>query len=308
MSKLNKTKAKFKRLEEKEVEDLLRPLYQERTSQQNTLGVLAVQKNEQNRAFTENFDSILLIIVKEAEEAVFIKHYVDWNEETASMYIVTEAKLREWLLLGSNRKVVEWLYHGRILFDRNEYVQGLKTEMREFPFYGRKIKMAIEFAKLIKRYTDGKAFFNDGHFLDAYNHVLHSLHHLARLSVIENGFYPELTVWNQIRHIEPGIYKLYEELLTSDEDLEKRLELLFLASEFMIHSRTERGADHLLTLMKEKEWWSINELLNHEEIVPYAVDLVTLMEYLIDRQLVQVISVQTKGQGVFHRYYQVRNN
>ncbi|WP_046176703.1 nucleotidyltransferase-like protein [Domibacillus indicus] len=290
------------------MEDLLRPLYQERTSQQNTLGVLAVQKNEQNRAFTENFDSILLIIVKEAEEAVFIKHYVDWNEETASMYIVTEAKLREWLLLGSNRKVVEWLYHGRILFDRNEYVQGLKTEMREFPFYGRKIKMAIEFAKLIKRYTDGKAFFNDGHFLDAYNHVLHSLHHLARLSVIENGFYPELTVWNQIRHIEPGIYKLYEELLTSDEDLEKRLELLFLASEFMIHSRTERGADHLLTLMKEKEWWSINELLNHEEIVPYAVDLVTLMEYLIDRQLVQVISVQTKGQGVFHRYYQVRNN
>ena len=49
------------------MEDLLRPLYQERTSQQNTLGVLAVQKNEQNRAFTENFDSILLIIVKEAQ-------------------------------------------------------------------------------------------------------------------------------------------------------------------------------------------------------------------------------------------------
>ncbi|OXS78129.1 nucleotidyltransferase-like protein [Domibacillus enclensis] len=290
------------------MEDLLRPLYQERTSQQNTLGVLAVQKNEQNRAFTENFDSILLIIVKEAEEPVFIKHYVDRNEETAAMYVVTEAQLKEWLLLGSNRKVIEWLYHGRIVFDRNEYVQELKTEMRDFPLYGRKIKITIEFAKLIKRYTDGKAFFNDAHYLDAYNHVLHSLHHLARLSVIENGFYPELTVWNQVRHIEPEIYKLYEELLTSDEPLQKRLELLFLASEFLIHSRTKRGAEHLLSLMKEKEWWSINDLLNQEEVVHYAVDLVTLMEYLIDRQFVQVVSVQTKGQGVFHRYYQIKKN
>ncbi|MGG3448678.1 MULTISPECIES: nucleotidyltransferase-like protein [Bacillaceae] len=287
------------------MEDLLRPLYQERTSQQNTLGVIVAKKNEQNSAFTENFDSILLIIVHEAEEAVFTKHYVDRNNKTASMYIVTENQLKEWLLLGTNRKVIEWLYHGRILFDRNEYVHELKTEMREFPFYGRKIKMAIEFAKLIKRYTDGKAFFNDRHYLDAYNHVLHSLHHLARLSIIENGYYPELTVWNQVRHIEPGIYKLYEELLTSDEDLKKRLELLFLASEFLIHSRTERGADHLLFLMKEKEWWSINELLNHSEVTHYSVDLVTLMEYLIERQLVRVISVQTKGQGVFHRYYQL---
>lgn len=284
----------------------MRPLYQERTSQQNTLGVLVVGKNEQNKAFTENFNSILLIIVKEADEAVFIKHYVDRHGETASMYIITEAQLKEWLLLGSNRKVTEWLYHGRILFDRNDYVHGLKTEMRDFPFYGRKIKMTIEFAKLIKRYIDGKAFFNDANYLDAYNHVLHSLHHLARLAVIENGFYPELTVWNQVRHIEPEIYKLYEELLKNDENLQKRLELLFLASEFLIHSRTERGAVHLLTLMKEKEWWSINELLNHDEVIHYSVDLVTLVEYLIERQLIQVVSVQTKGQGVFHRYYQIK--
>jgi hypothetical protein len=97
-------------------------------------------------------------------------------------------------------------------------------------------------------------------------------------------------------------------LLTSDEPLQKRLELLFLASEFLIHSRTEHGAEHLLNLMKEKEWWSINGLLNHDEVKHYAVDLVTLMEYLIERQLIQLVSVQTKGQGVFHRYYQVKKN
>lgn len=290
------------------MEDLLRPLYQERTSQQNTLGVLLIEKNAQNRTLTESFDTILFILVKEAEDPLFIKHYTAINGDTASMYIVTEEKLKEWLLLGSNRKMMEWLYHGRVLFDRNEYMQALKTEMRDFPFYGRQMKMTIEFAKLIKRYREGKAFFQDGHLLDAYNHVLHVLHHLARLAITENGLYPELTVWNQVRHIEPGIYKLYEELLTSEETIQKRLELLFLASEFLIHSRTERGSAHLLGVMAEREQWSIQELLSHEEVNHYAVDLVVLIDYLIERQFVEVVSVQTKGHGVFHRYYQLKAN
>ncbi|WP_338753397.1 nucleotidyltransferase-like protein [Bacillus sp. FJAT-52991] len=286
------------------MEDILRPLYQERTSQQNTLGVIAVQKREKVSIFTENFDTVLLVIVKEAEEPVFIKHYL-YGEKKASLFVVTETQLNEWLLLGSNRKVIEWLYHGKTLFDRNDFVHELKKEMREFPFYGRKIKMSIEFSRLIRRYTDGKAFFTNGHYLDAYNHVMHSLHHLARLAVIENGFYPEVTVWQQVKQMEPEIYKLYEELLTSDEDLQKRLELLFLASEFLIYSRAESGAAHLLSVIKEKESWTIQELLDHPEVKHYAVDLAILLEYLIEKSFVQELSVETKGHGIYHRYYQI---
>ncbi|WP_100330449.1 nucleotidyltransferase-like protein [Bacillus xiapuensis] len=287
------------------MEDVLRPLYQERTSQQNTLGVISVEKREQITPFTEDFDTILLVIVSEAEEPVFVKHYLYENGK-AALYVVTEAQLKEWLLLGNNRRFIEWLYHGKTLFDRNEYIHELKQEMREFPFYGRKMKMSIEFSKLIRRYTDGKAFFNSGHYLDAYNHVMHSLHHLARLAVIENGFYPEVTVWQQIKQIEPEIYKLYEELLTSDENLQKRLELLFLASEFLIHSRTESGAAHLLSILKEKEGWTFQELLHHTEIQHYAVDLGIMLEYLIEKSFIKVLAVKTKGQGIYHRYYQAK--
>ena len=81
---------------------------------------------------------------------------------------------------------------------------------------------------------DGKAFFENQHYLDAYNHIVHSLHHLARLAVIENGFHPEITVWNRVtKKLEPEIFKPYDELVNSQETLEKRLELLFLASEFL---------------------------------------------------------------------------
>jgi hypothetical protein len=286
------------------MEDILRPIYQERASQLNTLGVLMVQKKQKLSHITDSFDVILLVLVKEAEQPLFIKHYT-YDDKKAAMHIITEAQLNEWLLLGSNRKMFEWLHESKIIFDRNEYVANLKTELREFPFNGRKIKMGLEFAKLIRRYVDGKALFEGHQFLDAYNHVVHSLHHLARLAVLESGLHPELTVWNQVKQIEPEIYKLYEELVYSEETLEKRLELLFLASEFMIHSRTNIGTNHFLEILSGKDTWLFNEIMNEEELIPYSVDLGVLLEYLIEKHLIEVVNIETKGQGIFHRGYRL---
>ncbi|PPA68821.1 nucleotidyltransferase-like protein [Jeotgalibacillus proteolyticus] len=287
------------------MEDILRPIYQERASQPNTLGILIVEKKDRKSPLTDTFDTVLLIIVKQAELPVFIKHYT-YQGNKAAMHIVTEAQIKDWLLLGSNRKITEWLLTGRIIFDRNEYVDNMRTELRDFPFYGRKIKMGIEFAKLIRRYMDGKAFFASRHFLDAYNHVVHSLHHLARLAVIENGFHPEVTVWNQVKQIEPEIFKLYEELVNSEETLEKRLELLFLASEFLIHSRIQVGSSHLTEIIGQKETWSFQELQSHEELQFYSVDLSVMIEFLIEKNVIYTNEIETKGKGIYHRYYSVK--
>jgi Nucleotidyltransferase-like/Helix-turn-helix domain len=286
------------------MKDILRPIYQERASQSNTLGVLMIEKKQKSSHTTDTFDVILLIIVKEADQPLLIKHY-NYNDNKAAMHIITEGQLKEWLLLGTNRKIFEWLDNAKVLFDRNEYIANLKTELREFPFNGRKIKMGLEFAKLIRRYVDGKALFENKQFLDAYNYVVHSLHHLARLAVIENGLHPELTVWHQVKMIEPEIVKLYEELVNSEETIEKRLELLFLASEFMIHSRTNVGAAHLLEVLSSKDHWTFNEIQNEKELLPYSVDMSVLIEYLIEKGLVDVVSVETKGHGIYHRCYRV---
>ena len=123
--------------------------------------------------------------------------------------------------------------------------------------------------------------------------------------MIENGFHPEVTVWHQVKQIEPEIYKLYEELVCSEESMEKRLELLFLASEFLIHKRTTIGTQHLLEVLQEKEYWSFNDMMVHPELTAYSVDLGILVEYLIEKRILAVVNVETKGQGTFHRYYQV---
>lgn len=291
-----------KQMEEFIMEDILRSIYQERASHPNTVGVVVVEKRQKAIAATDTFDVILLIIVKENNDPVFIKHY-SYEDKKAAMHIVTEKQINDWLLIGNNKKIFDWLYNGKIVFDRNERIANLKQELREFPFFGRKIKMGIEFAKLIRRYSDGKVLFDNFNYLDAYNHVVHSLHHLARLAVIENGFHPEVTVWHQVKQIEPEIYKLYEELICSEESIEKRLELLFLASEFLIHKRTKVGSQHLLKVMENKEYWSFNELMTHPELAPYSVDLGILVEYLIEKKILDVVNVETKGQGIFHRYY-----
>ncbi len=287
------------------MEDILRPIYQERASQANTIGVMLIERKQQKDSpTTDTFDSILLIIVKSAEQPVFVKHY-SYNNKKAAMHIITEAKLNEWILLGNNRKIFDWLYEGRIIFDRNEFIDHLKKELRDFPFYGRKVKMGIEFSRLIRRYRDGKAFFDEFHYLDAYNHVIHSLHHLARLAIIENGFHPEVTVWPQVKHIDPEIYKLYEELVSSEETMEKRLELLFLASEFLIHSRTQVGAAHLLSILEERDEWTFNDMMEHKELAVYSVDLEIFVEYLIEKKQIEVVLVETKGKGIYHRHYKI---
>ena len=235
-----------------EVEQVLRSIYQERASEAETLGVILVEKREEGDPITDTFDAILLIITTDEETPVYTKHYTS-DSGIAAMHVISENQLQKWLLIGSQRKVVDWLFYGKIYFDRNEYVEELKRELEEYPFYGRKIKMGLELSKLVRAYIEGKTFFEHENYLDAYNHVVNSLHYLARLAVIEKGISPEVTVWSQVKKIDPAIYKLYEELILSEEPLKKRLELLFLASEFFIHNRTAAGAQHILEVMSTKE-------------------------------------------------------
>ncbi|WLD93998.1 nucleotidyltransferase-like protein [Alkalihalobacillus sp. AL-G] len=285
------------------MEDILRPLYQERASHNETLGVLLVEKNKKYSPSTDHFDVILFIIVEHAESSWQVKHY-EFEDKKAALHVVDLQQLNEWLMLGSHRRVVDWVVNGRVLFDRNEFVDALKTRINDFPIAERQKKIGIEFAKLVRRFSDGKELYYAGHYLDAYNNIMHALHHLARLSVIEHGFYPEVTVWNQVRQIEPEIYKLYEELSSSEEPINKRIELLIIANEFSMSSKTDLGSRHLKEIMSEKDdAWSFSELMDHDELSDYKIDLSSLIEHLIEKEYIQVVRHETKGKGIYHRTY-----
>ncbi|MCY7480607.1 nucleotidyltransferase-like protein [Bacillus safensis] len=280
------------------MENLLRPIYQERASHPDTLAVIIVERRHKVSSETDNFDAALLVIVKEAEEPLFIKHY-ESDHQTASLNVVTDDQLKEWITLGTNRRIIDWILNGKVLFDRNEYIFNLIDELSTFPFSNR---------KLIRRYIEGKAFFESNQFLDAYNSIVHALHHLARIEVIDKGFHPEVTVWNQVRHMEPEVYKLYSELIESHESLHKRLELLFLANDFLIHSKAEIGAAHLRHVMEQKDIWLFGELLAHPDLKYFTPDLSVMIDFFVEKGIVQVEAIETKGQKIYHRGYFVKKD
>lgn len=284
--------------------DLLRPIYQERASHPDTLGVIIATKRNNAIHITDTFDNILLIVVKNSEVPIYTKHYY-YDDQKTAMHIISEETLFKWIYVGSNRKIVDWIVHGKILFDRNEYLLNLRLKFQDVPLFGRKIKIGIQYSKLIRRYLEAKAFFNQGDYLDAYNHVIESLHHLARLSVIDNGLTPEITVWSQIKKLEPEIYKLYEEVVMSTESLDKRLELLLLAIEFLVNSKTKDGAQHILETMSKQEYWTIQQLHDHKELRYYSKDLEVFIEYLIEKGCIEVIPHPSKNQSIYHRHYKV---
>lgn len=286
------------------MEQILRSIYQERASDSKTLGVLLVEKRKEEDPNIDMFDAILLVITSDETTPIYTKHYTT-SAGNAAMHVISDQQLKKWLLLGSKRKVVDWLFSGTVYFDRNEYIENMKRALTEYPYYGQKIKMGLELSRLVRAYMEGKKFYEQENYLDAYNHIVNSLHHLARLTVIEKGLFPEVKVWNQVKKIDPAIYKLYEELVMSEEPLKQRLELLFLASEFFIHNRTTIGAKHILEVMETRERWEIQDMHEHEELKLYSVELEVFVEYLIKKGFIEVVEVPSKNSFIFHRMYQV---
>lgn len=286
------------------MEDLVRSIYQKRACDSNTLGIIVVTKNQLDFPFTNFFDTLFLLVVKEQTEEFLVKQY-KVGKENVCIYSIKMDDMIEAITFSKNKKVFDWIYYGKIIFDRDESLANLRIQFFEFPKNDRDLNMSIEYAKLIKRYKNGKALFDKEHFLDAYNSIIHSLHHLARLAVIEKGIHPEITVWKQVRNIDGQIFKLYEELVFSTEELSKRLELLFLASDFLIYSKIKICLKHFFNILSEQEFWSATELYNHKELKSYAIDLDTLLEYLIEKKVLHIEMELTKNEKIYKFLYKI---
>lgn len=49
--------------------------------------------------------------------------------------------------------------------------------------------------------------------------------------------------------------------------------------------------------------WSIEEMTGHPQFAPYSVDLVIMLEYLVERKVLTVVEMPTKGNTMLERYY-----
>lgn len=285
------------------MEDILRPLFEQYASKSTTLGIIMIEKEDRLLTAMDMFDVIVIVVEVWQDKLEVIKHY-NFQEKKIAFYIIDEKRLQEWTLPGSQLKLIDIWHEGQILFDRDRYMECLKNDLHSLMTKKRKLTIGLEFAELIKSFTEGKSFFKKDQFFHAFHHAVYALYRLGKIAVIESGLLPDSAVWRQIKQIEPEILKLYEELVLGNESIDKRLELLYLASEFLIYSKTPLGTEHLLGVMQEKPLWRFEEIVQHPQTKHYGANLSILFDYLIERSVIVPVQVETDLKGIYERCYQ----
>lgn len=216
--------------------------------------------------------------------------------------------LEMWVTSSESRGAVQWVVQGEVLLDRDGYLADLKRRLNGWPERMKERKMLSEFSMFSKTYLQAKEDLKDGQILDAYSNILMALHHWAHLSLIEEGMNPELTVWVQMRRVNPGIYKLYEELTTNQETVEQRVQLLMLACEFSVLTKMKSSCSLLLRLIGSRaEGWSVAELMRHPELKGLSLDLSLLLQKLAKKGYLREVtrSKRETGAGVVELRYAI---
>jgi hypothetical protein len=251
--------------------------------------LLAVDNPSIFSAVTDGFDLLLLVISNEVQKTDQQYHYIKDNRRIQERWI-SPSTLDYFILHGEHRNLIFWILKGEILLDHNLYLETLRHRTLEFPMELREHKLLIEFSKFLRRYLQSKEYILENHSLDAYNNILEALHHWARIVIIEAGIHPEVTVWRQIKLINPGVYKLYEELTMSKETIKQRVQLVLLACEFSVMSKMERCCKRVLDLLSSStEAWSLQELQQSEVLFDIKLELPLLLNMLVKKQLAKEV-------------------
>jgi hypothetical protein len=251
--------------------------------------LLAVDNPSIFSAVTDGFDLLLLVISNEASKTDQQYHYIKDNSRIQERWI-SSITLDYFILHGEHRNLIFWILKGEILLDQNLYLETLRHRTLEFPAELREHKLLIEFSKFLRRYLQSKEYILEDHSLDAYNNILEALHHWARIVIIEAGIHPEVTVWRQVKAINPGVYKLYEELTLSKETIKQRVQLVLLACEFSVMSKMERCCKRGLELLASREEaWSLQELQLSDVLSDIKLELPLLLNKLVKKQLAKEV-------------------
>lgn len=266
-------------------------------------GVIMFVHREQTNQLVDGFDVLWLVLTNKQSLQGAIHHYIR-DSLHIQEYWIDHDTMHQWILDGKNGNLVQWILQGEIIFDKHSFFQLIREDLLQFPAAMREQRLFIEFSNFLRDYLQAKEYLRQDHVLDAYSHILSALHHWARIVIIENRNHPEVTVWKQVYHINAGVYKLYEELTSSHETLEKRVELVLLACDFSVMSKMKNCCNLLFRLMESKDTWSLQELQEYlaaNQLSDISNNLTLLLRKLAKRNHIQEIKKESDGSSVLYK-------
>jgi hypothetical protein len=251
------------------------------------ISLMLVSNPSAHHTLIDGMDRLVLAVCEEVADKRDLEHWM-WGGTRILVRRVTKSRLENELGGGANTGLAQWLAYGDILLDRNGYLEKLRQSASRWPEAAKERRLLCEYSDFAKSYWLAKMSLSDGHFMDAYNHVLMSLQHWGNLVLIEEGMRPDSNVWEQVKRVNMGIYKLYEELTANEETLEQRVRLVMLACEFSLVTKMKTSCALLLRLLGSRpEGWSSAELAHHPELAGLPLDLELMLFKLVKRGYVR---------------------
>lgn len=259
--------------------------------QDEVISLLMVANPLAYQPVIDGMDRIALLVVYEVKPGMEIEHVMLDNAKV-QIQRVTPLMLESWIVSGENHNVVQWLVQGEIVVDHSNYLRDLSNSLLEWSPLLREQKLLSEFSRFVGTYLQAKQDIREGQVLDAYSNILSALHYWAHILLVEEGMHPELTVWEQMLRVNPGVYKLFEELTTSTETLEQRVQLVLLACEFSVLNKMKSSCSLLIRIVESRtEAWTPAELLRHPSLSGLSLDISVLLHMLVKRGCIHEIAV-----------------
>ncbi|MEX2461622.1 MAG: nucleotidyltransferase-like protein [Paenibacillaceae bacterium] len=259
--------------------------------QKSIIGLISYHNITPFPSHTDAFDLLVVVVAESKDITKSLFHYIKEGYRIQERWI-SPADLELWLFNRENRNIIYWILQGEILLDQGTYLESLRHRLLEFPELFKEQKLLMEFSLFLSKFIQSKEYLAEGHYLDAYSSILESLQHWARIVIIEEDNHPELTVWRQVRLINPGVYKLYEELTLSSETLRQRVELVILACEFSVMSKMKSCCKLLLRILEERNSpWSVDEIQAHVDLKHLRINVSLLLDKLVKKSLIREVAV-----------------
>nr|WP_237691100.1 nucleotidyltransferase-like protein [Paenibacillus caui] len=251
-----------------------------------------------------DFEFLILVVCRQTDESPRVEHFENGLVRYQIIYI-TSSDLRRWIVLGENSDILKCFLEGDIIWDQREELKQLRGQIVDFEQSVRAKRKFKEFAKFLKHYLEAKRLHQSRLFLDGYTAVIRALQHLGHLEVLDRGMRSEDGIWEQLHSLNTPAYKLYEEMSSSAETLEQRLELALLAFEFSATSMMSDCCLPLLHILRSrKEPWSLQELMHKGELHELKEELPLVLRMLVYRSLVKQTTAsklkEASGQGILY--------
>lgn len=184
----------------------------------------------------------------------------------------------------------DFLYTGQIVLDRDGKLMEVlhKAEEKKEWVFGWRV--FAELTYLMEKFSLSRTFYAAGKKLDSYRNLVESLVNWARIAVYQHGAIPRRDIWAQVKEYDLGIERLYEEVIYSDESLDKRIELMQLVYQNQVHSQANALSSSLLGFLSKHGEMTASRLtsllpqgINHVYLTP-TLDALARLGHIQKRQ------------------------